>query len=341
MGKSGDTAFSYAKAAGLLSKSFINKKSSELFEVKNLSDLWTLLFSSQVPALPETLLAQEIEKKSFHIFLSQYTSLISQFEKPVDILTDQLLFYEAENLKQIVAALFSKKQFLPSVIDIGEYSTLNYSAWPDLQKITENSIFSWLQKLEDIHQQQEIEYKIDLQVVHHLWKSINKTSGEDKKALSDFYIEKYTIKNVVWALRLKKYYKMNNDEIINHLIYVDDARDKNDVIASEALKILNKDIDNYDEWKSWKYLSLLNPYAAGDVWQVSPDWIERAEIIRMNTLAKKMFHINNVSLAALVGWFYMKDFELNCIRTAVEALRLNIPAEEAEKAVGISGFEKE
>ena len=153
MDKSGAEAFVYAKAAGLLRKSFINQKSSQLFEVDKIDDLWTLLFSSQPPALPEVLLAQEIENEALKRFLSQYINLLDQFDKPDPILIAQLSFYEAENLKEITAALCNGEHECPKLIPImdygnkstskGKYSKLNYSAWPDLKTARTKTGKAW------------------------------------------------------------------------------------------------------------------------------------------------------------------------------------------------------
>ena len=62
MDKSGADAFVYAKASGMLAKSFVGPRTQLIFEAKKLSELWSLLFSEEVPLIPEVLLAKEIEK---------------------------------------------------------------------------------------------------------------------------------------------------------------------------------------------------------------------------------------------------------------------------------------
>ena len=339
MDKSGAEAFVYAKAAGLLRKSFINQRASQLFEVNKTDDLWTLLFSSQPPALPEVLLAQEIENEALKRFLTQYITLLDQFDKPDPVLTTQLSFYEAENLKEISAALCNGEQKCPQllpVISTSKYSKLNYSAWPDLAKITEGTEFAWLNSVPDSHSQQQVEFKIDLQCVKNLWDAINKTDSDSRQALLDFYTEEYIIKNIVWVIRLKRFFKLDAEEIKQKLIYITDAPDKNDPIAGPALRILDKDLENYSHWENWKYAELLNPHVSGEVWQIEPSWIERKNLVRMNSLAQRLFHIHGMTSAALIGWFYIKDFELRCIRTAVESLRLNISHAEAKSAAGMA-----
>ena len=338
MDKSGAEAFVYAKAAGLLRKSFINERASQLFEANKVDDLWTLLFSSQPPALPEVLLSQEIEKEALSRFLFQYTSLISQFDKPDPVLTAQLDFYEAENLKEITAALCKGEQENPlnsPLKDLGQFTKLNYSAWPDIKKITEGSKYCWLDSVPDNKDQQQVEFKIDLQCVHNLWEAIKKSDSQSRQVLLDFYTEEYIIKNIIWMLRLRKYFRMDAEEIKQHLIYITDSADKNDPVAGPALQLIDRDMEDYNKWQGWKYSELLNPHVSGEVWQIDPGWIERKNMVRMNKYAQRLFHLHGMTSAALIGWFYIKDFELRCIRTAVESLRLDINHQEAKNIAGI------
>ena len=49
MDSSSASAYVYAKACGMLAKSFIGARKDKLFEVSALADLWTLLFNCEVP----------------------------------------------------------------------------------------------------------------------------------------------------------------------------------------------------------------------------------------------------------------------------------------------------
>ena len=64
MDKSSCDAYIYAKVSSRISKAFSGKDSEKLFAVKSLSELYGLLFNEEVPSIPESLLAREIEIKS-------------------------------------------------------------------------------------------------------------------------------------------------------------------------------------------------------------------------------------------------------------------------------------
>ena len=335
MDKSGADAFVFAKANGILGKSFVKNRAHLLFEAKSLTELWTIIFKTQPPAVPEVLLAQEIENKAFADFIKEYTEFINCYDKADSVLTDQLFIYEAENLKEIGAALCSGETKLPSLVQLGNYSVLHYEQWPDIAAITKGTVFSWYNSVPGIHEQQSMEFKIDLQVCQHLWQSICQEKGEAKSLLMKLYKQEFIIQNIVWSLRMRLYYNMKKEDIIPLLIHITDKPSVQDPVAAPALKTLDWPLDEYEHWENWKYASLLNPREDGLVWQIDPVWIERKNKIAVNKMAGILFHQFPSDSCFLIGWYKMKDFELSCIRTAVESLRLGISSQDAMNAVGI------
>ncbi|MDD5930033.1 MAG: V-type ATPase subunit [Spirochaetales bacterium] len=335
MDKNGAGSFIYAKASGILGKSFIGNKAQILFEQKSLEDFWNLLFKTPVPLVPEVLLAQQIEKTAFTRFLDQYKYFISLYDNPSSVLIDQLYVYEIENLKEAADSLCNGQTVPPVFVDLGKLSKLNLTAWPDIAKITANSDFSWYNHVPEIHEQQQMDFRLDLQLIRHLWKSVNSEKGEDRDVLLEMYKEEYIIKNIVWALRLKIYYKMSKDDIIRNLLYVTDSQNLQDPIASMAIKILDYPLDNYEVWQNWKFSELVNPNVEGGLWQIDPSWIEQLNRTKLNKMALRIFHQYPMSVCALIGWYKIKKYELHCIKTAVESLRLNINPSEAMAAAGI------
>ena len=72
MDRTGAACYVYAKASGMLAKSFVGSKAVKLFNVKSLQELWSLLFTDEVPVVPQTILAQKIEKKAAQRFINEY-----------------------------------------------------------------------------------------------------------------------------------------------------------------------------------------------------------------------------------------------------------------------------
>ena len=82
MDKTGAGAYIFAKANGILGKSFTGSRAQKLFTVKSLGELWTLLFRSQPPMVPEVMLSQQIEEKAFSDFISQFVNFVNLYDEP-------------------------------------------------------------------------------------------------------------------------------------------------------------------------------------------------------------------------------------------------------------------
>ena len=52
-------------------------------------------------------------------------------------------------------------------------------------------------------------------------------------------------------------------------------------------------------------------------------------------MAGILFHQYPMTVDSLIGWYKLKEYELECIRTAVESLRLGVNAKDAMNAAGI------
>lgn len=336
MDKNGAGSYIFAKASGILGKSFVGERASLLFNQNNLQDLWSLLFRTHPPMVPEVLLAKQIEVEAQKRFISEYTTLVNTYDRPDSVLIDQLYLYEAENLKEIGAALCNGEKECPPLVDLGSFSQLNYSAWPDIKKITKGSIFSWYNHVPGVHEQQEMEFKVDMQIVRHLWNSVLEEKGEDYDALMKIYRKEYVVKNIIWALRLRLFYDMSPEQISEKLISLSPRVSRSDSLAGPALKVLELPLDDYNAWAESEVKNLINPHTEGLVWQINPSWIEKRSRVEIEKLALNVFHQYPMSVCSLIAWYKIKHFELTCIRTAVESLRLNISSEEAMNAVGVN-----
>lgn len=339
MDKSSAVLFDYSKAAGLLKKSFVKDRVIQLFQQNSLSEIWALIFKTPAPLVPEVMLAKEIEKQALSNFLKQYEFFLKQFDNPSVILKNQFRVYEIENLEEIIDALCSAEKELPELIDLHGHSVLKTEKWPDIAKITEGTEYQWINRIPDIHDQQKISFKLDLQLVQETWKAIQQCKGENKLAHEKLFLDEYVIKNIIWALRLSIFYGMTKEQVIENLFYVGEKASKNDPLAGPAIKVLSFNPEKYSEWEKWEFRKYLNPHIDGDTWKVDPSWIEKSSMLDQEKHAYAIFHQYSMEDVALVAWFKIKVYELSCIRTAVEALRLNVGSQEAMSILGINSLE--
>ncbi len=328
MDKSSATDYVFAKSQGMLAKSFVGPRKINLFTAKTLSDLWRLIFETSAPLIPENMLAKAIEEEAEKAFINDFMKLLSSFDTPDPIAVHLLRFYDYQNIKEINSALLKGHSNLPVLADIGEYSMLNYSQWPKLQNITKNSDFSWLDTVPSRETQKDVDSKLDIQYTKELWNCVENLSGSHKTAVGKLIKEHIVLQNVLWAIRLKMYYNFANAQIAEQLVFVNDNHQSTDLLAGPALAILEKQIDSWDNWSDWKYVELLNPNDEGSVWKIDPTWLQNSINVYLNKMAYKAFGRDFSSAHILTTWFKIKEYELNCIRTCVEGLRLNVNTEE-------------
>lgn len=322
MDKSAADAFVWAKACGKLSKSFYGKNSEKLFAVHSLSELYGLLFSGDVPALPETLLAKEIEEKAENAFLSDYIDFLNCYDKPALLPVTLLELYDYNNLKTFAGALCMHESERPSFLDLGKYALLSYDKWPEIDKITENSELSWYNEVPEIAGQQVLDSKMDFQYLTKLWKSACACELSVREQTKALIAREIRFSNILWVLRLKVYYKMNSEEILPRLFFEDSSKGKEDFLAGDAVKILTKDTSKIDDWKNWKYKEYINPCVNAEEWELDPRWVEKCFQNSLENEYISLFHRNSLSSLALVCYFKIKQNELSNIRSITEGLRL-------------------
>lgn len=335
MDKSAADAYVYAKSSGMLVRSFTKKRSRMLFSARSLHELWTMLFKKEVPPVPETLLAKEIELEAFAQFVKDYDSLLRCYSKPAPLLISLLRSYEYSNLKEAGSALASGSSEMPAIVDISPYGLINWKKWPDLKLMTAGTDFSWFNKIPEFSERMDTDYRLDCQYVEQLWKAARKTDAACRSVILELLGEKIRIDNAVWALRLKLYYEMPRDQILKYLAYSSPEHDEKDTLVQEAVKILDFETDNHEKWASWKYSFLLNPHEEGNLWNVDPGWIYNAYKKRYVEKAWRLFHLHPFTDCPLVCWFIIKRNELDLIRTAAESIRLNVAPAQAMNFAGI------
>ena len=119
------------------------------------------------------------------------------------------------------------------------------------------------------------------------------------------------------------------DEIRKQIVYLDESKGVNDLFAGEALKIIGYDINSYEQWSKWKHSALINDIKDGKVWKLDPQVVEEKCSNDFYLLMRRSFHKEPFSALVMVAWFFIKQNELDNIRTATEAIRLNVQLEQA------------
>lgn len=333
MDKSSADVFVYAKASGMLAKSFVGSRASKLFSATSLGGLWELLFASEVPSVSDAVLVQMIEREAEDRFLRDYSLLVGKYSKPHDFFVDLLRFYDYNNLKSIIASLAQSDQqkigvISPNLSSVGKYSMLNYDGWPSLKKITQGTSVSWCSEVDNSMTQHDVESKLDIQYIKKLWDSASCLDRASRKPVKELLQEEMVLNNIVWSLRLRLYYGMDKEPVLNRLTTAQECSVPKGVRSDEFVKpmldALSLPLDSREEWEGWKYSYLLNPRTDSGSWVVDPRWIQRMARFELCKRVLKEFHHHPFTGHVLFCWFKIKQYELDCIRMAVEGIRLKM-----------------
>lgn len=328
-------AYVYAKNSGMYARSFAGPRAAELFTAKTLTELWSIIFETDAPLLPEVILAKQIEHEAEKKFIDTYCDLLDAFSRPDDILVELLRVYDIENLQALGAASCTGSEKMPHLADIGEYSLIHADKWPSMADITAGSPFAWYNEPPKLHEQSILDTKLDNEYIKRVWKAVNKIHDESKSAVVDLIRDEFVMQNIIWAMRLRVYFDMSADEAVEYLACVTDSKNKKDVVFWPAFQILQKQTNVFADWADWKYVRYLNPREASGIWKLDPKWTENAFKAEQKIRLRKLFHRFPQTVAVLVAWFKMGRYELDVIRTACESICVGIDSKEAMRIAQI------
>ena len=320
MDRVGADAFAYAKASGIYSKAFIGKRARKLFEQGHVSDLWGILFKDEVPVVPEGRLAQLLERRIAERTASSFVSLLSLYDRPDPLSLAYLSLYDCLNIKNACHILPGAER--PYFIDTAPFARIRHAAWPDFAAMTAGTPYSWFDRAPGLAEQMAWENRLDRQYCAGIWDALRRLPRKDRVAVEGEVIDEIVLQNIVWALRLRVYYKKTKDEIMPMLAGSDGSKEMKEEIAAPAIAVLDKPLDSPDAWRGWKYASLLNPASPEGFWELDPRWLDLQRTRRLYMAAVRNFHRGQSTVGTLVMFFRICRLEEYVIRIAVEGIRM-------------------
>jgi len=129
----GEKSYAYAKACGIIGKSFVGSRIKNLETVTRLSELDKLVFPKTFKDLPEKELLTDLEDRIINRAVDSIISIIKCFSRPPEFLILLLRSYEYADLKSVIYSL-NKGSDAPPHTNIAPYQTINFKAWPDFPR---------------------------------------------------------------------------------------------------------------------------------------------------------------------------------------------------------------
>ena len=323
--------YAYAKACGIIGRSFVGKRISSLAGLRNLNELDRLIFPDNFNKLPASELLSDLERRIVERTLREIMVIANSFSSLPELVVRMLRVYEYNDLKACIQNIAAGKKELPPLCDIGRFGTINFKAFPDLSAMLKNTEFEYLlfNELKTIDNNTDInsiETIIDVLYYHGLINSLSQLSAEDRFMMQQMLASEISLHNCAWALRLRTYYHKRTDEIGSYMIdlKINGRTAKAASLAAEALESLDFHLDARNHWEGWKWEKLLNSEMVTLHWTVNPRYFQNAAAWYLYKLALKGFHRSPLSISAIFCYIRLKQFEEDLLTSVAEGLALGL-----------------
>ncbi|MDR2158686.1 MAG: V-type ATPase subunit [Treponema sp.] len=320
----GERAYAYAKACGIIGKSFIGRRMAGISGVSRLADLDRLVFPGSSRDLPEKELLPDLEGRITDRAVKSITAIVDCFSKPPEFLSLLVRSYEYADLKSALAASAAGETKKPAFTAIGRFNTVKFDAWPDMCAMIGGSEFDFLlDKDGNIKKEPDgisLQTRLDRHYYEKLWKSLASLPDRDKEAAELILADEISLRNSGWVLRLRSYYEMPPDEVKPHLIDIEAGKRS---LARDARDCLGFSLETRAEWSSWRWARFLNPEGGGQ-WRADPRYFQNAASGYLYRLARKRFRVHPFSLDTVFCFIKLKQFEEDILTSNAEGLGMGM-----------------
>ncbi|MCL2761583.1 MAG: V-type ATPase subunit [Treponema sp.] len=325
--------FAYAKACGIIGKSFIGKRIAALEKMSSLQELDRLVFPAAVRELPVKELLANLEQRILQRTVRHIRVILNSYSIPPQALVLQLRSCEYAGLKTCLHHIAAgKKTAPPAFNDIGRFSTVRFSKYPNLAAMLAGTEFAFIltqfpkdPKPADLT---AIEAALDRQYYTLLTESICGLPAADRLYAQRILAEEISLRNCVWALRLRTYFKKDQDETARYLMdlkmFGQNQHDEAVSLAAEARKSLRFPLDSRPAWNGWRWEKLLNPQKAGEQWTVDPRYFQNAASRYIYRLSRRCFRFMPFSVSSIFCYIKLKHYEEDLLISIAEGLALGM-----------------
>lgn len=323
-----DSLYEYAKACGIIGKSFIGKRSAHLAGLSSLGELSRLVFPSFQGEINEkkSFPLYDLERRIEQNAVEKILSIINSYPEPPSILIRQLRAYEYTNLKACLHNI-AKGDEIPSVYDLGRFRTIHFKAYPNLKAMLAGTEFEF------IHPERislaggdiiKIEIQLDIHYYKLIKKSLEELSGVDRDFAVRILKDEVSLRNCIWALRLRTFYGKSSSEISGYLD-----------LSPEVKKSLEIPLDTREDWRNWKWERFLNPEVHGESWSINPILFQNAAFHYLNRIALHGFHRIPMSVSSVLCFIKIKQYEEDILTSLAEGLKMGMDSSSVLAMLGV------
>ena len=331
--RTGEKAYAFVKASGIIGKSFVSRRIAALNPINRLSELDQLVFGSDARELPERELLPDLERRLSGRGVAAISAILKSYKKPPFLFLLLLRVYEYSDLKTALALIAEGEiSSRPAFTPLGRFGTVNFDAWPDAKAMLEQTdlqfILSYLKQNkspanpaeagEDKSGEVSLETALDRHYYTKLWTSLTLLKKRDRPAAEKIIAEEIALRNCAWVLRLRSYYGMKAEEARQHLVVIE----KNSKLCEDAIVALEFSLDDHSEWEKWKRFRFLNPVSG--LWKADPRYFQNAASEYLYHLALRSFRTSLSYIDKVFCFIKLKQFEEDILTSCAEGLGMGM-----------------
>jgi len=322
-------AYLYARVCGAFSKMRLGDTARELMRGSGgIVALWKSLFNEEAPNLPEAKLVFEAERRVIARSIESFLRLAKPFSESSELIHALISKYEISVIKSMLFRLRSgepkpeQTSFSSRVIDQA------LAEWPRIDDMFRKTPYAWLsaQSLENLA---VAENRLDRQYYMSLWSSAHKIDQQKVGTILDLIRWEIIYQNVVWALRIRRYYGMTKQDAAGMFVEV-----KSVDTTTLALQTFQYDIERIDSFERWSLKRLLTGQT-GPALDVPVLEIRTQE--DLFAMVRRNLHLHPFSYTPNYCYFKLLEYETSLLLAVLESVRLGVAPEEKAKVMWIPG----
>jgi vacuolar-type H+-ATPase subunit C/Vma6 len=326
---SGERAYIYAKICGIIGKSFIGKRVSALSGINRLAELDRIVFPNMNRDLPERELLPDLERRIAEKTIQEIINIIECFKQPPEFLVLLVRAYEYADMKAVLSALGDRETKSPSWTDIGEFRTVSFEAYPNMEKMLKGTAFEFLLR-EDMTDVVSLQMKLDRHYYAAIWNALLKLPKSDRRNIEKIIGDEINLRNAAWILRLRTYYDMKPEKIRKMLIFIEGKKN----FIDDSLESLNFALDVRSEWAKWKWAAFVNEEKTGNYWKIDPRYFQNQASAFLYKSAYRSLRTRPFTLDSVFCFIRLKQSEEDVLTSIAEGFGFNMTAYESLNLLG-------
>jgi len=330
MSRTSRYAFILAKMYGILARSHVGRNYRDLLRLKDLAELSDVLFPGERKESGARVLAVDLEARIVQARIEAMTYVMTSLKEPVEILVHILRKIEYQGLKSVIRAMASGKAAPGRIWDLGPWASIHLAEAKDYEREIRSSPYAWILPHVKTDPLARVENLLDRQYYERLLQLSRALPPRDRTGVLRLVGLEIALANAIWALRLRFNYSLNAERARSLLI-----PGLGQAAREAVMAVFEMTPDSVDEWRRWKFGWMLEDQLAESLRAPDPVRAEQKASQRMYLRAHQLFHQAPFTLAPLVAYFKLKEYEADLLKTAVEARQMAIPEQDVLAMTGV------